>query len=66
LSIPTKYPLIKYTPSPRANADPIAVAFEAIVLANPSPAEIKVLPKAIFESVIRFSPSSKSLVLRLF
>jgi hypothetical protein len=37
------------------------VAFEAIVLANPSPAEIKVATKRNFESVIKFSPSSKSL-----
>ena len=43
------------------NADPIEQALVAIVLANPSPIVIKLDPKAIFASVIKFSPSSKSL-----
>ena len=62
----TRYPLKKYTPSLIRNADPIDVAFTAMVLANPSPAVIKLLPKLILESVIRFSASLKSLAVLLF
>ena len=57
---------MKYTPAPNANAEPIEVALEAIVREKPSPAVMKVLPNAILESVIKFSPSSKSLEERLF
>ena len=57
----TKCPLKKYTPSEILNDEPTIGAFDGIVVAKPSPAEIKVDAYVILLLVNKISPLKKVL-----